>query len=437
MADAAARSLQYEYKANSNLVLQADVRLIDRRARDEATGEVMSLTGKLEGTRMGDKAMRMKPAKRQKRDPGKTDIGGKSSGKGPLQSDNLEDLSGIIYRPKTQDTKQTYEVLLSFIQEALSDQPRDVLCGAADEVLTVLKNDKLKDKEKKKETEAMLGTLPEERFALLVNLGKKITDWGQDEKMATGEEQMDDQYGINVQFEDTDEEIEDDNVDGEIGDEEDGEDEAEEAETDHAIHADAVAVDLGGKKEKKLHPLDIDAYWLQRKLSKFYSDPMVSQARAGEVLNILKNIQDERECENQLVVLLGFDCFDFIKLLKQNRHMILYCSLLASAQSEAERRSIQDEMKSNPHLNKILRQLDTVRDDTGFEPMEVDSKKSSSTRHGTSSVKDVSNGGGGGGGQEGYSGIPGLRELLDLEDLAFAQGSHFMANKKCTLPEGK
>ena len=433
MADAAARSLQYEYKANSNLVLQADVRLIDRRAKDEATGEVMSLTGKLGGTRMGDKAQRMKPAKRQKRDHGKTDIGGKSSGKGPLQSDNLEDLSGIIYRPKTQDTKQTYEVLLSFIQEALSDQPRDVLCGAADEVLTVLKNDKLKDKEKKKETEAMLGALPEERFALLVNLGKKITDWGQDDKSATGEEQMDDQYGINVQFEDTDEENEDDNVDGEIGDEDDGEDEAEEVERDHAIHADAVAVDLGGKKEKKLHPLDIDAYWLQRKLSKFYSDPMVSQARAGEVLNILKNIQDERECENQLVVLLGFDCFDFIKLLKQNRHMILYCSLLASAQSEAEKRSIQDEMKSNPHLNKILRQLDTVRDDTGLEPMEVDSKKSS-TRHGTSSVKDVSNGSGG---QEGYSGIPGLRELLDLEDLAFAQGSHFMANKKCTLPEGK
>ena len=435
MADAAARSLQYEYKANSNLVLQADVRLIDRRARDEATGEVMSLTGKLEGTRMGDKAQRMKPAhKRQKRDPGKTDIGGKSVSKGPLQSDNLEEISGIIYRPKTQDTKQTYEVLLSFIQEALSDQPRDVLCGAADEVLSVLKNDKLKDKEKKKETEAMLGSLPEERFALLVNLGKKITDWGQDEKMATSEEQMDDQYGINVQFEDTDEENEEDNVYGEIGDEEDGEEEEDEPERDHAIHADAVAagVDLGGKKEKKLHPLDIDAYWLQRKLSKFYSDPMVSQARAGEVLNILKNVHDERECENQLVVLLGFDCFDFIKLLKQNRHMILYCSLLASAQSEAERKSIQDEMKSNPHLNKILRQLDTVRDDTGAEPMEVDSKKSTSTRG--SSTKEFSNGGGA---QEGYSGIPGLRELLDLEDLAFAQGSHYMANKKCTLPEGK
>jgi pre-mRNA-splicing helicase BRR2 len=62
--------------------------------------------------------------------------------------------------------------------------------------------------------------------------------------------------------------------------------------------------------------------------------------------------------------------------------------------------------------------------------MEVDFKKSS--RQGNSVTKEV----GGGGGQEGYSGIPGLRELLDLEDLAFAQGSHFMANKKCTLPEG-
>ena len=65
-------------------------------------------------------------------------------------------------------------------------QPRDVLCGAADEVLQVLKNDKMKDKERKKEVESLLGNLAEERFALLVNLGKKITDWGQEEKMQTG-----------------------------------------------------------------------------------------------------------------------------------------------------------------------------------------------------------------------------------------------------------
>ena len=55
MADDEARKLQYEYKANSNLVLQADLRLIERRGRDEATGEVTSLQGKLLGTKMGDR----------------------------------------------------------------------------------------------------------------------------------------------------------------------------------------------------------------------------------------------------------------------------------------------------------------------------------------------------------------------------------------------
>lgn len=75
------------------------------------------------------------------------------------------------------------------------------------------------------------------------------------------------------------------------------------------------------KKEKALHPLDIDAYWLQRRLSKIYDDAMISQAKAEEVLNVLKDSTDDRECENQLVLLLGYDCFDFIKILKKHRLM--------------------------------------------------------------------------------------------------------------------
>lgn len=46
---------------NSNLVLQADRSLIDRTRRDEPTGEVLSLVGKLEGTKMGDRSQRTKP----------------------------------------------------------------------------------------------------------------------------------------------------------------------------------------------------------------------------------------------------------------------------------------------------------------------------------------------------------------------------------------
>jgi hypothetical protein len=46
-----------------------------------------------------------------------------------LLSDQLSDVAGVFYTPKTQETRQTYEVLLSFIQEALGDQPRYTCCG--------------------------------------------------------------------------------------------------------------------------------------------------------------------------------------------------------------------------------------------------------------------------------------------------------------------
>ena len=50
----------------------------------------------------------------------------------------------------------------------------------------MLKNERRKDKDKKLEVEELLGSLAEERFALLINLGKKISDWKQDDKMQTG-----------------------------------------------------------------------------------------------------------------------------------------------------------------------------------------------------------------------------------------------------------
>ena len=49
-------------------MLQADRSLIDRRPRDEATGEVLPLSSKaLTGLRMGDKAQRTKPPQMEER----------------------------------------------------------------------------------------------------------------------------------------------------------------------------------------------------------------------------------------------------------------------------------------------------------------------------------------------------------------------------------
>ena len=62
-------------------------------------------------------------------------------------------------------------------------QPRDILCGAADEVLATLKEERLKEKEKQKEIISLLGPVDNDRYAILVGLGKKITDYGIDKQV--------------------------------------------------------------------------------------------------------------------------------------------------------------------------------------------------------------------------------------------------------------
>ncbi|NWR82006.1 U520 helicase, partial [Centropus unirufus] len=305
---------------NSNLVLQADRSLIDRTRRDEPTGEVLSLVGKLEGTRMGDKAQRTKPqmqeerrAKRRKRDEDRHDIN-KMKGY-TLLSEGIDEMVGIIYKPKTKETRETYEVLLSFIQAALGDQvrlgtPRGVLpCSSAGLEACQMFLDVL--------------TLPCDPgrcwlgdfvmvllcpFSTRVRVGKqegsshwpKPFTWNR----SLGQEGDEDIYG------EVRDEASDDDMEG------------DEAVVRCTLSANLVASgELMSSKKKDLHPRDIDAFWLQRQLSRFYDDAIVSQKKADEVLEILKTASDDRECENQLVLLLGFNTFDFIKVLRQHRMM--------------------------------------------------------------------------------------------------------------------
>ncbi len=164
MADQAARNLQYEYKINSNMVMTADRSLIDKRSRDESTGEVLTLAGKIRIEDMGNKAQRTKPnmleekkAKRRRTEEQEYD---EMRMKGAtLLSDEVDEVAGVLYRPKTPETRKTYEYILHCIQEALGDQSREILCGAADEVLASLKNSKLRDKERRKEVESLIGML--------------------------------------------------------------------------------------------------------------------------------------------------------------------------------------------------------------------------------------------------------------------------------------
>lgn len=61
------------------------------------------------------------------------------AGAGVLDLESVE-----TYRPKTRETQAAYETLLSIVQEKLGDYATDVIAGAADEVLGILKSDNLK-----------------------------------------------------------------------------------------------------------------------------------------------------------------------------------------------------------------------------------------------------------------------------------------------------
>lgn len=57
------------------------------------------------------------------------------------------------------------------------------------------------------------------------------------------------------------------------------------------------------------------------------------------------------------MLLLGHDKFSFIRLLRKNRSMVLYCTLLATAQSVKEKKEIEEKMEADPDLAQILHAL--------------------------------------------------------------------------------
>ena len=165
MAEDHARNRQYEYRANSNLVLQADR---DKRAgANEPTGEVESLAGRMAyhmGDKVGTGAAAPELEEKKKKAQAKRDRTAKEAeastveklkkqkvfvaGRGSNIMTETDELEAINYRPKTRESKQAYEGILSVVQQSIGDQPQDVLRGAADEVLGLLKDDSLRDPER-------------------------------------------------------------------------------------------------------------------------------------------------------------------------------------------------------------------------------------------------------------------------------------------------
>jgi pre-mRNA-splicing helicase BRR2 len=329
-------------------VLQQDRSLIGKRQL-EPTGEPESLWGKVDPRKMGDRALQTRPTLLGSHiDVKKKSILKKergfpmnSVGKQAHVSRSILEASGhfqnLKYRPKTHETQQTYEFVLAFVQQCLGDQPQDVLRDATDEVLALLKNDSMKDFDKKRDIEALLESLTTERFTMLMSLGKKITDYepqlaslSQEEDIEKG---FENDMGVAVVFdEDEESNTEEDHYEISDGQEEEEEEEEEEKKVEEREEGQAMEMmidqeSLEENNEKQhiktylettskgrrrtcvgdilmIHPQEVDAYWLQRQVSKYFKDALISQNIAKSVMDVLESSKDDRECENRLVQML-------------------------------------------------------------------------------------------------------------------------------------
>ncbi|KAL0352554.1 UNVERIFIED_CONTAM: DExH-box ATP-dependent RNA helicase DExH12 [Sesamum calycinum] len=453
-AEAHARFKQYEYRANSSLVLTTDSRPRDTH---EPTGEPESLWGKIDPKSFGDRAYRDKPPeleeklkkskKKKDREP-VFDAAPPRSKKRRLQEESVLTSSDEgVYQPKTKETRAAYEAMLSVIQQQLGGQPLNIVSGAADEILAVLKNDTIKNPEKKKEIEKLLNPIPNHTFDQLVSIGRLITDYhdGGDagDAAVNGDDGLDDDVGVAVEFEENEEEEEESDLDMVPEDEEDDDDVAE-VDGSGAMQM-GGGIDDDEEQEANegmtLNVQDIDAYWLQRKISQAYDqniDPQQSQKLAEEVLKILAE-GDDREVETKLLVHLQFDKFSLIKYLLRNRLKVVWCTRLARAEDQEKRKEIEEEMMGlGPDHAAILEQLHATR----ATAKERQKHLEKSIREEARRLKDETGGDGDRERRElvdrdadgGW--LKGQRQLLDLESLAFHQGGLLMANRKCELPVG-
>jgi pre-mRNA-splicing helicase BRR2 len=408
-------------------VLQADRRNLPRRDL-EPTGEAESLWGKIDYKKMGDRA---KTTDQKKRKAPKVDKTNLKKFKDDFTSvlAATEDFEGMIYRPKTKETKQTYELILAFLMKYLGDVQQEVLRSAADAVIETLKQTEVKDFDKKNEIQDILSCqMPSEQFAILTNLGKKITDFGESDPQVhvddgTGKGEIDEEYGVAVVFDEESEDEEDfeikDNEVDEDGVEADAQtklhtggetkDEEDEEITDEFTTILAAAAP-NSKSDAKVNPKDIDAFWHQRLISKHYSDVHTAQSKSTAVMDILSSTFNARDAENELMALFDYEKFDLVKVLTVNRDAIVWCTKLAKAATPEEKVKIYTEMKGKD-LEWIIQAIEgkETQEDTA---MDIDTKEEEIAPTATP------------------------KQSVDLEALVFSQGGHLMTNKKCRLPEG-
>eukprot|EP00727_Mastigamoeba_balamuthi_P013194 m51a1_g8498 putative u5 small nuclear ribonucleoprotein 200 kda helicase-like (2194) ;mRNA; r:37531-45528 len=472
-AEAFARSKQHTYHALANLVLNQERK---PRQQNEGTGEPETLRGKISISQFGDRAQFTRPPEleerikklREKRARGEAEgaegeelrVKRKRRGRegAAAPADVLQATEEqATYRPRTRETRAAYEALLALVQDEVGDQPQDVLRGAAEEVLEILKDDAKKAPEKQAEAARALSAegLTNEKFAELTQVVARITDYRDPRKSAAAaapddaagaahdvDDEIDEETGVAVIIDDDggaalagmaggeggdgDVLVDDDQPegDGDGDDDDEGEDTKTGAQLlarpdDDAAAAADAAGDAGG-----LDAREIDAYWLQRRVREFEPDAVAAQALSEKVMAAIAGAEgDDRAAENELVVLLGRAQFGLIKQLLRDRRKVVWCTRLAKAGGDEEREAIKREMAASPEGQRVLAQLAGAPKDERERSKNRDFE--ASLRREARTARDAA-----------AEDAARQRRTLDLEAMAFEAGGHFMSNAQCKLPPG-
>jgi pre-mRNA-splicing helicase BRR2 len=386
------------------------------------------------------------------------------------------------YQPRTEQAKAAYENLLAIIgsKKYLGNQDPQVLRDAAELAITTLKDENMRDPERHEALSRLLttkaaaardnssnGGLSTEAFSSLVKLGKEMDDYRTQDDNDGDEDSVNDEMGVAVVFDDSEEEGNDDRSESDaevdVVVDSSSDSDSEKAKEDEEEDVDAApddddeerVVQGGGETKKKTRafsdrPLsvhEIDAHFLQRQLARHFDEADVAALRAQEVLEIIdiRSGSDIRECENRLIVLLGLEVANTIKLILQNRVRVWACVTLKRAQTDAERDEVQKALENDPTgegprvwaelhsrdraenwtKERIKGMADSIKQISGDVSTALDSVMSG-VKTGSADTP-VS--------MEIETDAKKQAEDLDLEVLAFRDGAHTMSNKSCILPD--
>ncbi|CEP01840.1 unnamed protein product (mitochondrion) [Plasmodiophora brassicae] len=447
---------QYAYKANANLVLNSEKRPRDLGPTGEVQSLAESMTAREMRMMMGERAVTTHEQDTSLRD--RIEKRRLAAAKKPDTSQrlirkraNVLDAEVVgLYEPKTQDTRRAFSALMTTVSGIMSGQPHAVMQSACEEVLALVKSQEggtgqagLAQGQLKRDIADLLSaSVDEETFRQIVSVAGRIHDFQQTSEVTDG---MDEEMGVAVVF---DEEEEEAGPTGDLSENEDFvEEEEQEVEEDGDEHV--VETTLGRSETEAgvshadlmqdetnpdiINPKAVDAFWLQRELSSFVTDPIEAQAKAESILSTLSQDKDTRIIENAVVGTLGFEHFAFVKRLMLNRDTIVWCTRLARAKNDDERRRIGDSMFAQPRLRGLLEALMHTKGTAADRGKELERsllREVAALKKGTAGPTTE------GGARDEWGGTTRRPvAMVDIDALAFTGGGHFMANTEWVLPK--